>query len=188
MKSADSVEREEMHLRQIEMRGFRRSDGLYEVEGRLIDRKPQAFTPPNGGRHVLAGMPIHNLGVRLVFDAQMLVHDVQTFTDDAPHPLCSDGGHTLQALKGLHIASGWNQEVRKRLDRSQTCTHLRELLIPLATTALQSMATLRMREPDRLDAAGRPIKIDSCYAYNAESEVVQQRWPQFHRPAPPDAA
>lgn len=30
-----AVTREELHFRSIEMRGFRRSDGLYEVEGRV---------------------------------------------------------------------------------------------------------------------------------------------------------
>ena len=36
--------REELHFRRIDMRGYRRSDGLLEVEGRVTDRKPTDFT------------------------------------------------------------------------------------------------------------------------------------------------
>jgi hypothetical protein len=27
---------------------------------------------------------------------------------------------------------------------------------------------------------GRPVKIDSCYAYASHREVVKRRWPAFH--------
>jgi len=39
------VAREELHFRRIDMRGYRRSDGLYEVEGRVTDVKPRDFAP-----------------------------------------------------------------------------------------------------------------------------------------------
>ena len=39
----DAVTREELHFRRIDMRGWRRSDGLYEVEGRVIDHKPNVY-------------------------------------------------------------------------------------------------------------------------------------------------
>lgn len=180
------VSREELHTRNIEMRGFRRSDGLYEVEGRVTDSKPKDFTHPNGGRKVPAGQSIHEMGVRLVFDEDMVVHDVETFTSAAPYGDCREGGRSLQSLKGLRMTSGWSREARSRLGAANTCTHLRELLVPMATAAFQALAALRMSKPDRLDASGRPVKIDSCYAYAAEREVVMRRWPQFHRPRPPE--
>jgi hypothetical protein len=62
-----------------------------------------------------------------------------------------------------------------------------ELLIPLGTVAFQSLSYLHRTRPERLDANGRPVKIDSCYAYGAERELVRLRWPQFHRPAGPDS-
>ena len=171
--------REEVHLRSIDMRGYRRDDGLYEVEGRLVDRKPHDLQLPDGGPMVPALRPIHNMGVVLVFDTDLLVHDVATFTDAAPYAECPAGGQALQSLKGLRIASGWSREVRNRLRGAVACTHLMELLIPMGTAAFQSLAPVRMQQPAALDAQGRPLKIDSCYAYRAEGEVVLQRWPQF---------
>jgi hypothetical protein len=186
--SADAnVTREESHFRRIDMRGFRRSDGLFEAEGRVTDRKPGDFTPASADHAVPANEPIHDMGVRLVFDEAMVVRDVQTFTNAAPYDVCPEGGRALQSIKGLRITAGWSREVRARLSGARSCTHLMELLIPLATTAIQSMSALRVGQPETLDATGRPKKIDSCYAYSAEGELVLRRWPQFHRPPSPGA-
>jgi hypothetical protein len=165
------------------MRGFRRSDGLFEVEGRVVDRKPHDFEPILG-QPVPGGAPVHDMGVRLVFDDHMVIQDVQTFTDASPYEACPAGGLALQELKGLRMTSGWGREVRSRLAGARSCTHLMELLVPLATVAFQSLSALRRGRPDRLDATGQPTKIDSCYTYAAEGELVRRRWPAFHRPAP----
>jgi hypothetical protein len=42
-------------------------------------------------------------------------------------------------------------------------------------------------QPERVGADGRPLKIDSCYAYGAERELVRLRWPRFHRLADSDS-
>lgn len=179
--------REALHFRRVDMQGFRRSDGLFEVEGCVTDRKPYDFIPASAGHTVPANEPIHDMGVRLVFDEAMVVQDVQTFTRAAPYDICPEGGAALQCLKGLRIAAGWSNEVRTRLRGARSCTHLMELLLPMATTAIQSMSVMRAGQPEALDANGRPKKIDSCYAYSAERELVLHRWPQFYRPPASDA-
>jgi DUF2889 family protein len=176
------VTREELHFRRIDMRGWRRSDGLYEVEGRVTDRKPGNYFLPRAGREVPAGEAVHDMGVRLVFDDQMRVHGVETFTDAAPYAICPEGGRALQSLVGLRMVSGWNKEVRQRLAGARSCTHLVELLTPMATVAFQSLSVVNRDRIDRRDVTGRPVKVDSCYAYGAEREVVLRYWPEFHRP------
>lgn len=177
------VTREELHFRRIDMRGYRRSDGLFEVEGRVTDRKPDDYIPAGFGATVPAGTPVHDMGVRLVFDAQMVVRDIASFMDSTPFPVCLGGGDALRAMIGARMGSGWNREVRSRLAGAHSCTHLMELLIPMATAAVQSMAVIRNGEPERRNEDGRPAQIDSCYAFGAAREIVQQRWPDFYRPA-----
>ena len=65
--------RDELHFRRIDMRGFRRSDGLFGIEGRVIDRKPHDLLFASG-RGVPADEPIHDMGDRLVFEAELRVH------------------------------------------------------------------------------------------------------------------
>jgi hypothetical protein len=184
--STGEVTREPLHTRQIHFEGFRRSDGLFEIVGQLVDRKPHDFAPPSGLRVVPANEPIHDIGVRVVFDLDMVIHAVATTLRAYPYRDCQGGGESLQALVGLRIGAGWSGEIRKRLPAGDTCTHLREILIPLATAAIQAVNPLRSRTLlDAADASGRPLKIDSCYAYGASRELVLKHWPAFQRPDKP---
>jgi hypothetical protein len=180
----DGVTREELHHRQIDLRGYRRSDGLFEARAHLIDRKTDDFRPLGGTRTIPAQSPIHDLGVMLVFDREMVVREVGTFIAAHPYTVCPGGGDSLQALVGLRIGAGWNSEVRKRLPSCDTCTHLKELLGPLATAAFQTMTPMRTHLLNVRDESGKPTKIDSCYAYGASRDLVKSLWPEFHQPAP----
>ena len=173
-----SVPRDELHLRRIEMRGYRRHDGLYDIEARITDTKNSTLELSE--KTVPAGEPIHDMWLRLVVDEELTVHDVVAVTDASPFPICPQAAGTLAVLKGLRIGPGWSRAVKERLRRSDNCTHLAELLMPLATTAVQTLAPLRHTQPDRLDTNGRPLKIDSCYAYASKRAVVMRRWPQHY--------
>nr|WP_175803085.1 DUF2889 domain-containing protein [Burkholderia anthina] len=179
----DGITREEIHHRQIDMRGYRRSDGLFEVTAYLADRKTSDFTPPGGTRTVVALAAIHDLGVTLVFDVDMIVRAVSTFIRSHPYAQCPGGGDSLQALVGLRIGAGWNSEIRKRLPSCDTCTHLKEILGPVATTAYQTMVGVRSSPLNDRNSEGKPLKIDSCYAYGASRDLVKHLWPEHHQPS-----
>ena len=172
--------REEIHLRRVELRCFRRSDGLYDMEASLSDCRPFESVRFGTGEVLQPDQPIHDLGVRLTFDERMVVHDIQSFTLSAPYPACPDGGRALQTLIGLRMTSGWIREVRERLSGARSCTHLMELMPAIATAAFQSVGGLRADLTGSVDDSGRPSRIDSCYAYAADGDLVRQRWPSFH--------
>jgi hypothetical protein len=109
---------------------------------------------------------------------------VVAVVDASPFPICPEAVKALAAIKGLRIGAGWARAVKERLSRSDNCTHLAELLVPLATTAFQTLAPLRHSRPPRLDANGRPLQIDSCHAYSSKREVVMRRWPQHYNGRP----
>ena len=173
--------RQAQHSRTISMQGFLRQDGFYEVDAHLVDTKTSVLSV-NGGRVVQAGDPIHDMSVRLVFDTDLQVVDVVASIDAAPHPPCPDAVHAMAALKGLRIGKGWSAAVRERLGGALGCTHLMELLTPMATVAFHTLAKVLHARPLALDTNGRPKKIDSCYAYAGNREVVQRLWPQFSIP------
>ena len=180
-----SARREPQHGRVIECRGYRREDGLWDIEGHLTDRKTTAIAVPQG-RPVPAGEPIHEMWIRLTVDEDLLVHDVCAVTDHSPYPACPAAAAALAGLRGLRIAAGWTAEVRRRFGGRAGCTHLTELLGPVATTAYQTLSTVRMARPEELDAEGRPRRIDSCFAYAADGDLVRQRWPDHHAGPPPE--
>jgi hypothetical protein len=177
--SAGSAGRQEIHHRSIDMRGYLRPDGLYDIEGRVCDTKTRDFAPPTGVT-VRAGDFIHDIWVRMTVDTDLVVHEVASSSDSTPYPICGEGGLNLQRIVGLRIAAGWSGEVKRRLGGKQACTHLMELLIPMGTAAFQTIAEVRLARPDSFDAKGRPHRLDSCTAFSAERGVVAQRWPDFY--------
>ena len=181
MPLAHSGHRELLHTRNIDRRGFRRSDGTFEIEGRVTDVKNHSLLPPGRDDPLPVGVPIHDMSVRLVIDANMVISDVIAVTDAGPYEPCPEATESLKALRGWSIGPGWTARVKQLLG-AQSCTHLVELLIPMATVAYQTLAPVRFARPDRLNAAGVPVKINSCYAYAQHRPLVRKLWPEHYSP------
>ncbi|CCG08003.1 DUF2889 domain-containing protein [Pararhodospirillum photometricum] len=170
-----------LHHRRIDCQGFERSDGLWDIEGRLIDTKAYSF--PNHDRGTIhAGDPVHDLSLRLTIDVGLTIHAAEAVIDASPFCGCPDIASAYGALVGLTIGPGFRAEARRRLGGRAGCTHLTELLGPLATTAFQ---TLHRAREERQDAAQGQISalIDSCHALRADGPVVAREWPD-RAPAP----
>ncbi|HSW16889.1 MAG TPA: DUF2889 domain-containing protein [Ramlibacter sp.] len=182
MSLSPSAARREIHHRVIDMKAYARDDGWYDVEARLVDRKPFPFVRVGSMKNVAPGDALHDLWVRMTVDGEYVVRAIEASSDVTPYDICKEAERTLSVLVGEKIARGWSAKVKERLRGAASCTHLMEMLIPLATTALQG---IRGIQPDRLVQMTAPdgnSKVDSCYAYGAERELVQRLWPQLHRP------
>ena len=174
-----SLDRELLHVRNIDLRGFRRSDGAFEIEGRVTDIKNHSLQPPGRDAPLPVGVPIHDMSVRLVIDDNMRISEVIAVTDAGPYKDCPEATESLNALRGASIGPGWTARVKGLLG-GQSCTHLVELLIPIATVAYQTLAPVRFTRADRVNAAGKPVKIDSCYAYAQDRTLVKKLWPEHY--------
>lgn len=178
-----NTEREEMHRRQVDIRFYRRPDGLYEVEGRLVDTKNHAFRRQLAEEDSPPGSTLHDITVTLVVDDALVVQEASATMRTTPFGVCSGAEQTLDPLKGLSIGGGWNKKVRELLGGRASCTHIVELLGPMATTAFQGLAPQRLaRLNDPANEDERRKRVDSCYAYAAEREVVLRLWPHLHKP------
>ena len=171
--------RDEIHLRDLIMRVYRRHDGLFDVEGRLTDRKTESFRMRSGG--VVAPMDaIHDVSVRLVIDLDMRIHDVEAASDSTPFTECRTAPATLKVVVGLDLGGGWVREVRARLSGARGCTHHVDVLIALGTAAFQALAPLRRGLPEALDATGKPRLLDSCIAFARGGAIALREWPEHH--------
>jgi hypothetical protein len=171
-----ATSRQPLHTRAIELNGYKRSDGLFEIEGRLKDTKPFDFQPPSGNKVVRAGEPVHDMAVRIVFDEDMKVHDILAVSDALPYDGCAGGPDTLKALIGLNMSRGWSSAVRERLSGAAGCVHLAGLMVPMAAAAFQALTRHRI---EQLAASGQKMKpkVDSCLAYSRHGELVRRQWP-----------
>ena len=168
-----------MHRRQVECIGYRRDDGLWDIEGHLVDTKSYDLKDLDRGP-ARAGHPLHEMWLRLTVDDELNVVAVEACTVWAPYNMCGDITPNFQALKGLAIKAGWTQKTRELLGGTRGCTHLLELLGPMATTAFQTIYPLRSRREREQGKAKRPGLLDSCHAWASDSPVVEKRFPMFY--------
>ena len=202
------VSREPLHTRRIEINGYRRADGLYDIEGRLRDTKPYGF--PNQDRgYVEANEPIHDMWLRMTVSEHLEIVTCEAASDRTPYAVCPQAAPNYAALTGLHIRPGFLREATNRVRGTLGCTHLREMMQQMATTAFQTINPARARKDlkaanvprgsDKFDAeisekmGGAPAILNTCLAYGSDSPVIQRRWPHLYtgpaiEPKAPQAA
>jgi hypothetical protein len=153
MPLPDSPHRTPLHLRKIEMRGYRRDDGLYEIDGRVTDTKHHTIHLDQRG-DIAPGDPIHDMWVRLVVDESLLVHDIVAVSDATPYTECREAVAPMRAIVGERNRGGWSMMVKAKLGGAVGCTHLMELLIPMATARIEPFP--KCASPPRQAGQERP--------------------------------
>ncbi|MBX2870291.1 MAG: DUF2889 domain-containing protein [Acidiferrobacterales bacterium] len=181
MPLPESPNRSPLHTREVRCLGFQNERGLWEIEAHLLDTKPIWF-PNHEKDGIEPGEPVHRMSLRLTLDLNFLIHQVDVAMDDTPYQLCRDVEQEFSKLEGIQIGAGWLREVRQRMPRTMSCTHLYELLTPIATTAYQSMHLALEERAEQLPARGKPPIVDQCYSLSSQSDVVKVKWPEFHQP------
>ncbi len=176
--SEPNTSRELHHIRRITLSGYRRSDGLYDIEGVLEDTKP--FEVPNHHKVAIpAGQPIHGMRLRLTVDLDLVIRQVEAVSDDVPNPVCRDVTPNFQRLVGLRMTPGFTRAVKERVGGREGCTHLVELVGAVATAAYQTVFYEREQRERANPARERPHIIDTCYTLRGDGPVVARRWPQY---------
>lgn len=160
-----ALERRHIHTRRIACEAFERADGLWDIEGNMIDTK--TYDTDRGK----AGNPLHNMWVRLTIDTDYVIRDISAAMDAFPQQTCPFAVEPMRELIGIRIGAGWQRLVRERIGASLGCTHLRELLAPMATTAMQAMGgVLRSR------GAGKPRQgKGTCFAKSDDEDRANYR-------------
>ena len=176
------ADREEVHHRVIDMKTYARANGLFDAEAHLLDTKPFDFTRAGATAPVVAGEAFHDLWIRVTVDSDFVVRAIEAASDVTPWVVCKETGAALQVLVGEALVRGWSAKVKDKLRGTAGCTHLAEMLIPLATTALQGIYGTR---PQAERESNLGVLVDSCYAFDKGREVVQRLSPLHYQPRDP---
>ena len=67
MPLSPPAERQHIHTRRVTCQGFRRADGLWDIEGHITDVKTYPFANDYRGT-IEPGDPIHDMWIRLTLD------------------------------------------------------------------------------------------------------------------------
>ena len=176
--------REAIHERTYDFNGYRREDGLWDIEGRIRDSKSYGFDNAHRGR-VEAGEPVHEMEVRLTLNDGFEVVEAEATTHAGPFEICPAVTPNFARLAGLKVGPGWREAVRKRVGGVEGCTHIVEMIYAMATVAYQTMVPILSREgkmgsESKTGERKRPALIDSCHAFASDGEIVRHTWPDFY--------
>jgi hypothetical protein len=182
------AERHLLHQRDIQLRGWHRTDGLFDIEAHLTDIKTEEHGRSDAGRIVEPGTPIHGMWLRLTVGEDMVITACEAAMDNTPYAPCTAAAPNFAALAGVKVGPGFNRAVVERVGGTAGCTHLRELLAQMATVVFQTLYPVRrareLAEAARRAAGGAPVvpngkpsMLGTCIAYAPDSPVSQARWP-----------
>lgn len=206
MPLSQPATRERLHTRSIEINGYRRTDGLYDIEAHLTDVKAHGHSSLHRG-YIEPGEPMHDMWLRLTIDEQMVIRAVEAVSDKTPYAVCPNAAPNFARLTGLQIKAGFLREANHLVGGVLGCTHLRELLQQMATTAFQTINPVKARR--EMSAEGLPTEtrgsdaldkritekwdgglkiVNTCLAYDVKGPVVQRRWPHLYKGPEEEAA
>jgi len=173
------AERKHLHTRSIQCHGYERDDGLWDIEATLTDHKTYSIFNHERGE-IKPGNAIHKMTICLTLDLDMVIHDVRVEMPSTPFSLCKSVSDAMNRLVGLKIEGGWMRKARELIARTESCTHVMELLGPVSTSAYQTMHwAIEEREREQSNR-GTPVIIDQCKSLAKDSAIVKVMWPEFH--------
>ena len=173
----DATGRQLIHCRQVECLGYLRADGLWDIEGRLSDSKTHSV-PLNSGRYLEAGQDYHGMLIRLTVDDEFIIHQVDVQMPSVPTSECSGAAAAYAKLIGVRIGPGFSRRIKELFGGPGGCTHLTELLLPIATTAYQTipmgraMVAPRNAEDTQAYARATGTLVNTCFALRTDGPIA----------------
>ncbi len=180
--TAPAATRQPLHHRDISVRGYKRDDGLFDIEGHLHDTKAVDFRVASGPR--LAGEALHSMWLRITIDRTLTIVAAEAASDAVPYVgYCDQIAPDYKKLVGLAIRPGFSSRVKELLGGTSGCTHITDLIGIVATTAFQTIAG------QGLQASGsKPYQLDRCHALALTAPAVARYYPQWYKGEQPVAS
>ena len=185
MPLSPPAKRRHLHTRCVECFGYQREDGLFDIEGHIVDTKTydcadmEDVTP--------AGEAIHDMWLRLTLDRDFVIRDVDAAMDARPYTTCPQVLPDMRSLVGLRIGPGFKRQVKERIGGIKGCTHITELAGVLPTAAIQAFAGEVYTSHSSPEAAASeeqmPFQLDRCHALRLDGPAVARYYPRWYRPA-----
>jgi hypothetical protein len=177
--------RQMVHERRVITRGFLRDDGLWDIEGEIIDEKGYESVDRERGT-LPVGTPYHNMCARLTVDDELKIHAVATSMPATPFAYCQGANDPAQFLVGKSLTRGFRRAVEDTIGDVRSCTHLKDLIMSMATTAYQTIFSYRSQFMPELanetfNPDTPPFFINRCRTWEESTPVVAKYYPKFYR-------
>lgn len=165
------------------MTGYQRDDGLWDIEGRLTDTRAYDSSSIERGP-IAAGQSVHDMLVCVTVDSQLVVVAAVASMLTHPYANCTGALPPVGILVGATLGPGWRRRIDEALGGELGCTHIREMLLQIATTAYQTIPVwFAQQSGDVMHVTdGKPPRhLGQCHAWSFSGPVVARVYPQFSK-------
>jgi hypothetical protein len=171
------LKRRKIHTRNIQISAYETDTENLVVEGVLEDKFLISHYHESGEKH--SPDKIHHMVVRmLIGTASFIIEDIETEMPVIPHQDCGETSKSLDKIKGIKIAPGFTEKVKNMLGGINSCSHLKTLVLAIASAAIQGLWVYRNKElktegntPDSLNS----YLIDTCWAWRKDGPLASQK-------------
>jgi hypothetical protein len=169
------------HLRRITCEAYERDDGLLEIEGLLVDTKPTPIRLATG-RGIDPGADIHRMRIRLTVNRDRWIVAAAAFSEEHPYRECEEAEAAYQKLVGLRIEPGFTRKVKQMFRGEAGCTHISEMVPPMATTLFQVLwSDGEFSDSDAVTSS----PVGACHGLRLDGQVVRTYFPAHRKESPP---
>jgi hypothetical protein len=123
---------------------------------------------------------------RFTIDIDLAIHAADAAMPAHPFATCIEAVPPVGGLVGRSVATGFRRAIEETMGRTAGCTHIRELLLAMGTTAYQTISSWREQHMPELGApktkdGERPFFLDQCRSWAEGSPVVARYFPLFYK-------
>jgi len=164
-----------IHTRNIEISTYEYDKENIMVEGVL---KEDILIPTYVLGKKRRPRTVHNMIIRMLIELSSLtINEIEVEMPGIPHDECLETVNSLDAIKGLKIASGFTSKVDKIISESNRCLHLRTLLLTMAPAVMQGYWVYDTRKPSEGWISPDMIKdylMDTCWVWRKDGPFVNR--------------
>ncbi len=167
--------RENIHKRTIDISTYEYDSERIIVEGFLKDDRFLDTHTITGER--LPRGTIHHMSVRLLVNCStFVIEDLDMELLAIPREICRETMGFLAPVKGMTIVRGFTAKVKKLVGGNKGCIHVVELLLAMAPTVLQGVATHRARSKTPVDSGQAKMILkyltNTCHVWREDGPFV----------------
>lgn len=134
------------------------------VEGTLKDNRLIPYYRPSGEKR--PPHTVHHMIIRMrIGAASFSIEDIEAEMPEIPHVECPQTSESLLKIKGMKIAPGFTEKVKKRLGGINGCSHLTVLVHAMASAAVQGIWVYNSRKPENAGISSEMLDdylVDTC--------------------------
>lgn len=164
-----------LHRRSIEVNTYEYDTSAVLIEGRLTDNR-FCTTHFFSGEARPPGI-IHDMIIRFVLRGpESIIESIEVEMPGVPRMECLETKQSLAGLEGMHIRSGFTEQVKRMIGGAKGCSHLMALLLAMSSAALQGAWVALARRPVKLSVFGdRALELmeNTCWVWRTDGGALK---------------